>query len=133
MKAPPPARNETEPDIALPLALLRVLKRHDATPLAALGAPLAFTPPIKAEHVIPLGRTADPPLVTRTDATSVDPALGFDGESLTALAFATAAPSPGGGGVGGAADSSTTMVIEDALLDGSLSASEIALSPARNV
>ena len=62
----------------------------------------------------------------------MDPALGLVGESLTPLAFAAAAPPPGGGG-GGGADSSTTMVIEAASLDGSLSISEIALSPARNV
>ena len=119
VNALPPARKETEPDIVLPFALLSVLKRHDATPLAALGVPLIFTPPIEAEHVMPLGRTADPPLVTRTDAATVDPALGLVGESLTPLAFVAAAPPPAGGWVGGI-DSSTTMVIEDASLDGAV-------------
>lgn len=60
MKAASPARNETDPVIALPFALFGVLKRF----------------------------------VTRTDATTVEPALGFAGESLTALAVAAAFPPP---------------------------------------
>ena len=44
--------------------------------------------------MMPLGRTGEPPFVTRTDATTVDPAFGLAGRSLTALAVAATDPPP---------------------------------------
>ena len=110
MKAAPPAQKEIDPIIALPLALFGVLNRHDATPLAALEAPLTLTPPIDAEQAMPVGRMGDPPFVTRTDATTVEPAPGLAGDSFTALAFAIAGPPPPP--LTPPVVSSTTIVIE---------------------
>jgi len=47
---------------------------------------VSFVLPIVPVHVGAVGVTAVPPLVTRTCAEMADPAFGFDGESLTALA-----------------------------------------------
>jgi hypothetical protein len=49
---------------------------------------LTFVFPITAEQVTPDGFTVAPPLVTRTDATIVEPAFGFAGPTLTALVTA---------------------------------------------
>lgn len=88
MNDAPPAENVTEPLSLFPAPPLGVLKRHEATPLAALAVPFTFTAPVDAAQRTRVGLTAEPPFVTRTDATTVEPALGFAGESLTALAVA---------------------------------------------
>src|SRR4029453_3613461 len=58
----------------------------------AREAPLTFTLPTEAVHAMPLGRTGDPPFVTRTEATTVDPAFGFVAARLAALALALRPP-----------------------------------------
>jgi hypothetical protein len=85
VKALPPARNEIDPARDLPFALFGVLKRHEARPLADFPPPFTFTLPREAEHATPVGRTAEPPLVTRTDAITLEPAFGFAGDSFTDL------------------------------------------------
>jgi hypothetical protein len=96
VNALPPARKETDPANDLPFALFGVLKRQEATPLAAFGPPFVFTPPREAAHVTPVGRRVEPPFVTRTDATTLEPAFGFAGESFTepAATFAELPPPP---------------------------------------
>ena len=130
MNEEPPALNETEPASRLPLPVLGVLNRQDATPLADLPAPFTFAPPSDAAQEIFVGRTGEPPLVTRTEATTVEPAFGRVGESLTALAFALAdAPPPPPPPLG----SATTIVIAEALFEVSLSVSDSVVISARNV
>jgi len=81
-------------------------------PLAALAAPRSLADPIVAVHAIPLGLTGAPPAVTRTVAETADPAFGFPGESLTALATRAA----GGGGRGGGGGDATTANLKVSLL-----------------
>ena len=97
MKDVPPAVNETDPRSVFPFALFGVLKRHEATPLAVLLAPFILTLPIEAEQVTRVGRTGEPPFVIRTAATTVEPAFGFAGVRVTALAVAAEPPDCGGG------------------------------------
>jgi hypothetical protein len=94
VKLCPPARKETDPSIALPLLAFGVLNRQEATPLEDFAPPLTFVLPAVATHATPVGFTGEPPRVTRTEATSVEPAFGFAGESFTALAATEADPPP---------------------------------------
>jgi hypothetical protein len=109
LKLWPPALKKTDPSILLPFALFGVLNKQEATPLDDFAPPLTFVFPIVAAQAIPVGFTGDPPFVTRTEATTVEPAFGFAGETLTALA-ATEAP-----GTEPPAGDVTTTVTDDAL------------------
>ena len=114
MKAFPPARNDTLPASVLPFALCAILNEQEATPGAAFAAPLSFDPATVAEHLTPVGRTGEPSRLTRTDATTVEPAFGFAGASFAELAVTAAVPPPPPP-PGGALDGSlTTIVIRDA-------------------
>ena len=92
----PLALNETDPSILLPFPLFGVLKRQEATPREDFATPLIFVFPIVAEQAIPVGFTGDPLLLTRTEATTLEPAFGLAGETLTALAVTAAGPEPPG-------------------------------------
>jgi hypothetical protein len=122
VKLRPPARKETDPRIVLPLPARGVLKRQDARPLEDFAPPFTFVVPTEAAHVTLVGLTAAPLRDTRTDATTVEPALGFAGETLTALAETAAESSPPVAGW-----TETTIVIALFVVSGS-AALELAIS-----
>jgi hypothetical protein len=116
----PAAVKETAPRSCFPFAVLGVLNVHVAEPFPARPTPFSLVAPAVAVHLTPAGRVGLPPAVIRTEATTVEPARGFAGESLAAPTLA--APAPGGGGGGGA--SVTTTVTDAVSFDGSGSGSE---------
>ena len=73
VKLCPPALKEIDPSIVLPLPVFGVLNRQEAIPLDDFEPPLIFVFPIVAAHATPVGLTGDPPLVTRTEATTSSP------------------------------------------------------------
>ena len=94
VKDVPPAENETDPESRFPFALFGVLNPQEATPLTAFPVPFPLNAPTEAVQRTRVGLTAEPPFVTRTAATSIEPAFGFAGESLIVLAVALAVPPP---------------------------------------
>lgn len=114
----PSAVKETAPRSSFPFVLFGVLYVHVAEPFPARPTPVSFVAPAVPAHVMALGLTGVLPAVMRTEATTVDPAFGFAGESLAAP---TLTPPPG---VGGGAVSATTTVTEAVSFDGSGSGSE---------
>ena len=129
MNLVPRAVKEMLPRKVLPFALRGARNVQVAEPLAARGVPATFAEPIAPEQAMRDGLTAVPPARTRTVAATVDPALGFAGTIFAALAVAPAEPPP----PPPPPCSATTIVMEVALFEGSLSVSEVATSSARSV
>jgi hypothetical protein len=125
---PPAAVKDRAPRSSLPCALLGVRYVHVAEPFPARPTPFSFARPAVAEHATRSGRAGLPPAVIRTEATTVAPALGFAGESLTRPTLAP--PALGGGG---GDDASVTSTVTEALsFAGSGSGSEAETISARS-
>ena len=128
MYLPPAAVKDTAPRSSLPFALLGVRYVQVAEPFPARPTPFSFVRPAVAEHATRSGRVGLPSAVIRTEATTVAPAFGLAGESLTGP---TLAPPPAGGG-GGDDASVTTTVTEALSFDGTGSGSEAETISARS-